>query len=523
MIAPVTRSELTPFIAIAFHLRARGWSVAICAADSHHDRLRATNVFDSLVPLQWPADQLCFTPAFAAAYLGASASLVDQAQLDGDLANRFNEANWRAEYVAAVSFGATAILAAITAVPDALTIGQRLNAPAYILADRPFADSTVLQPVTVAGSQPATINKLLHWGTRQWRQLDIGDRINRFRVELGLGDPMSFKFSRLPQLLVLDEAFLSRPSDYGANIAMPGFATLPPALLHATKLDAALAAFLDTDAAHYALPPVFVSFGDMPAPDGTLECIVQTLAKLKMRAIVAGRIGMTESRLPPHVHVCDAEPPLELILPHCCVAVLAGEPADVSAALVTGCPVLALWITPVQRFFAERLVSLYAHNVAHPERVAMPLAALDGPRFTNELTFLVSEEVRQRATALAKKHGAGEPGAAAAAQWIEARYQRERFCGVGMRDGGWQRDDDAPVCTICKKQWNMFTNRRHHCRACGVCCCADCLALDTVPNFNDDTMLDRVCFEARAYLRETGRIAKRATDEQQAGEPDDQA
>jgi hypothetical protein len=503
----VTRSELIPFIAIAYHLRARGWSIAICAADAHHDRLRAANVFDTLVPLQWPVDQVCFTPAFADAYIGPSASLVDQAQIDADLAQKFNEANWRAEYVAAVSFGATAILASISAVPDALTIGQRLNAPAYILADRPFAESVVLQPVSVAvSSQPAPINKLLHWGTRQWRQLDVGERINRFRVELGLRDPMSFKFSRLPQLLVLDDAFLPRPSDYGANIGMHGFVTMPQALLDTVSLDPALAAFLETDAAHYSLPPIFVSFGDMPAPDGTLECIVQTLAKLKMRAVVAGRIGLSESRLPPHVHVCNAEPPLELILPRCSVAVLAGEPSDVSAALVVGCPVLALWITPVQRFFADRLISLYAHNVAHPERAALPLTALDGPRFTNELTFLVSEEVRQRATALAK-HCASEPGGPAAAQWIEAHYQRERFCGVGMRDGGWQRDEDAPVCTICKKPWNMFTNRRHHCRACGVCCCADCLALDTVPNFNDDTMLDRVCFEARAFLRETNRIA----------------
>merc|ERR1712216_1110481 len=37
----------------------------------------------------------------------------------------------------------------------------------------------------------------------------------------------------------------------------------------------------------------------------------------------------------------------------------------------------------------------------------------------------------------------------------------------------WMPDESAPSCTKCNEPFNMF-RRRHHCRACGEVCCAQC-------------------------------------------------
>lgn len=38
----------------------------------------------------------------------------------------------------------------------------------------------------------------------------------------------------------------------------------------------------------------------------------------------------------------------------------------------------------------------------------------------------------------------------------------------------WTRDEDAPKCELCKKDFTRFCFRRHHCRACGKVVCAEC-------------------------------------------------
>jgi len=51
---------------------------------------------------------------------------------------------------------------------------------------------------------------------------------------------------------------------------------------------------------------------------------------------------------------------------------------------------------------------------------------------------------------------------------------------MGRRDSNasvssvvWMPDESACSCTICEEPFTMF-RRRHHCRACGLICCAEC-------------------------------------------------
>jgi hypothetical protein len=90
-----------------------------------------------------------------------------------------------------------------------------------------------------------------------------------------------------------------------------------------------------------------------------------------------------------------------------------------------------------------------------------------------------------------------------AAKFVETTYATQRHCGVRMGANGWVPDESSDSCTTCKARFG-FLLRRHHCRSCGMLHCGDCLALDSVPSYNEPVPVCRMCFEARAALRETG-------------------
>jgi hypothetical protein len=63
----------------------------------------------------------------------------------------------------------------------------------------------------------------------------------------------------------------------------------------------------------------------------------------------------------------------------------------------------------------------------------------------------------------------------------------------------WQPDQAAPKCPACEAEFGLFT-RRHHCRACGLCYCANCcrdepILLPPIFGFHNDRQ--RVCVRCR--------------------------
>lgn len=63
----------------------------------------------------------------------------------------------------------------------------------------------------------------------------------------------------------------------------------------------------------------------------------------------------------------------------------------------------------------------------------------------------------------------------------------------------WQPDSAAPKCPACEVEFGFFT-RRHHCRACGLCFCANCcrdepILLPRIFGFHNDRQ--RVCVRCR--------------------------
>lgn len=64
-------------------------------------------------------------------------------------------------------------------------------------------------------------------------------------------------------------------------------------------------------------------------------------------------------------------------------------------------------------------------------------------------------------------------------QWLYRKLDEECFVSlvevecVGKQDDGWTHDSASSACLCCGEGFSL-TTRRHHCRSCGVLCCAAC-------------------------------------------------
>ena len=184
------------------------------------------------------------------------------------------ETNWRKQFDAARDFGATGLVCCEQALPDSLSMGQRLNVPVFLAAQRPCIASSSMPPIGVPAT-PAILNKLMHWSATQLLALEVNERVVRFRAKLGLHDQLDFNFSRIPQVLFMSSLFLPRPADYRDNVLMCGFARLPAELVAKYTPPPPLAAFLalnNDDASGSGSSsdarPILVALGEMPTPDG---------------------------------------------------------------------------------------------------------------------------------------------------------------------------------------------------------------------------------------------------------------
>uniref|UniRef100_H3AMR9 FYVE, RhoGEF and PH domain containing 1 n=1 Tax=Latimeria chalumnae TaxID=7897 RepID=H3AMR9_LATCH len=71
---------------------------------------------------------------------------------------------------------------------------------------------------------------------------------------------------------------------------------------------------------------------------------------------------------------------------------------------------------------------------------------------------------------------------------------------LGKRAPQWIRDKMVSMCMRCKEQFNPFTRRRHHCRACGYVVCWKCSDYKAKLEY-DENRLNRVCRDCYSVLQ----------------------
>uniref|UniRef100_H3CN84 FYVE, RhoGEF and PH domain containing 4b n=1 Tax=Tetraodon nigroviridis TaxID=99883 RepID=H3CN84_TETNG len=70
---------------------------------------------------------------------------------------------------------------------------------------------------------------------------------------------------------------------------------------------------------------------------------------------------------------------------------------------------------------------------------------------------------------------------------------------LGRRAPRWIRDHEVSVCMKCTEQFNAFTRRRHHCRACGCVVCWRCSDYKVALEY-DGNRLNKVCKSCYSIL-----------------------
>jgi vancomycin aglycone glucosyltransferase len=404
------------------------------------------------------------------------------------------------------SVGAVMVEAGTGASLIGQAIGQSLGLPVFAVAESPAVTSSQIPSMAVHSPTPGSFlagsvaNRLTHFAARQVDWLAVGEQVNRFRRFLGIEDISDVSMDgALVHLHLFSEHMVATPRDWPRDsyvVGLPDFAPVLAAMADANPSSTALTSFLEVQD-----PPVYINFGAMPMPDGTIDQIVEALGSLEMRAILAGdwvESDVSEGEVTPGIFVVHGQ--RYDLVESCSLAVHAGDPTMVALSSSAGIPQVVFPMTPVQIFWARALATIGVTPTGEPRY----LSEFNADSLVRGISCVDDDQRRAVATNLGEQVKTESSLSYGVAQ-LELLFAKKRYCGRRMREGGWQPDDEAPVCTTCGVEWT-FTVRRHHCRVCGYIFCSDCLALDRVPNYGKEVMVCRQCFEARGYLEEKGSV-----------------
>ncbi|KAL4914590.1 hypothetical protein BDW62DRAFT_204479 [Aspergillus aurantiobrunneus] len=222
----------------------------------------------------------------------------------------------------------------------------------------------------------------------------LGDLINRFRKrELGL-DPLDAIRApsiahrlKVPYTYLWSPALLEKPLDWGANIDVVGFSTLPSAKDYKPPED--LQNFLATGP-----PPVYIGFGSIVVddPSALTQIIFDAVRQTGQRAVVSkgwGKIGANEADSP-SIMLID-KVPHDWLFQHVSCVVHHGGAGTTAAGLALGKP------TVVVPFFGDQTFwgSIVARDGAGPDPI--PYKRLTSEKLADAIRTALEDETRKKA------------------------------------------------------------------------------------------------------------------------------
>lgn len=412
ILAPGSRGDVQPFVALSRALGERGHGVTL-AADRVFHPMAAKNAIE-FIGVAFDTRSILQDEQQAFARTNNPLALLRGLSRRGQEMSRA----W-AEAVIPVAPSADLILAGGGAIYMALSLAEvGRQAVAQAMLQPFFPTAAFPSPIVPPRRWPGGINRLSHAAMLWLFYVMFRRSTNFFRVE-GLGLPpwslLPPPMLRRPSYLALcavSPSVVAPPADMPSNVRMTGYWFLDDRTNWEPDPD--LADFLSAGS-----PPILVGFGSM-IDSAAAERTRQICAALELtgqRAILARGWGGVASHLDSHrFHVID-EAPHDRLLPHCAGFLHHGGAGTIAAALRAGVPQIVAPVMADQPFWAQRAMDLgvSAATIPHKHLTAPALAAA--------IERLIHDDGLRRRAAHMAEALSRENGLAAAVQAIEAMQQ----------------------------------------------------------------------------------------------------
>ena len=396
-----SRGDVQPYVALALGLQRGGYDVRVATHETFRDFVAGHGL--AFEPIAGdPRAILGGAAADAWLATGRNRNMLRFArelrQLAGPLIEQSLHDYWR------VCQGADAVIFSSVAMP-AWDVARRLGVPAFAALLQPLSRTRAFPTVGFRGGRglvgvpvvgPA-LNYASHVAAEQVMWQSVRGRVNRWRsATLGLApSPFLGPFAEMrrlgtPTLYGFSERVVPRPHDWGDDVHLTGWWTLPPRPDWQPPEE--LTAFLDAGP-----PPVYVGFGSMtPASAGPMTAtILEALERAGVRGVLQRGWGSLGGGTLPPWAIAVGDAPHEWLLPRMRAVVHHGGAGTTGAALRAGVPSIVVPLGFDQPFWGRRVAALGVG----PEPLSR--RALTAARLADAVGRAVSdEEMRERAAAL---------------------------------------------------------------------------------------------------------------------------
>jgi UDP:flavonoid glycosyltransferase YjiC (YdhE family) len=367
MIAPGSRGDIQPYIALGQGLRRAGHAV----------RIVTNKDFEALVTSYgleiWPVDiniQAALQTRETSAAIergGLVASFRKLAELASSGARMLVQVGLEAAH------DADTIISGFGGMLVGASLAEKLGLPFVQAYNVPLTPTAAFPGVLLPWLSvwPYSIShRLSHWLTRQVVWQSTRSAGNRPRIELlglpsaplaGIFDSAIFRSG--PVLYGFSPSVLPRPSDWGENIHVTGywFANEPDSWVPTPEL---------LDLLNGGSAPVYIGFGSMSSekPEETMRLILDALAIHHRRAIVhSGWAGLESASLPKNVLVVGSVPH-SWLFPRVSAIVHHGGAGTTAAAIRAGVPSIVVPFHGDQPFWADLTYKLGVGTRPIPRR-----------------------------------------------------------------------------------------------------------------------------------------------------------
>ena len=410
IIAPGSRGDVQPYVALGKGLKQAGHTVGILASQDFQGLIteHGLQFLDMGGSMQGIAQRM--------------QSLLEQGNflkiLSSMGATAKSLAGQAAESGLAACQGSDLILAGLGGLFSGLAISEKLGIPFMQAYYFPFTSTrefpNALAPLP-PGHLPAWVNRLSYRVVQQmmWQNYRGADNLARRQVLKMEPAPFQGPFASLqqhrqPVLYGYSPQVIRPPEDWGDFIHVTGYWLLDPPSGWEPPLD--LVNFLQSGP-----PPVYIGFGSMvnSQPGETTNLVLQALARTGQRGVLsAGWGGLKKEVLPETVFMIDSIP-FSWLFPQMTAVVHHGGAGTTSMGLQAGVPSIVTPFMGDQPFWGQRV-----HELGVGPR-PIPLRRLTVDQLTEAIGCVLSDTAMRENAARLGECIRAEHGVARAVEVIE--------------------------------------------------------------------------------------------------------